>query len=98
MEGSKFLCTREEVPGRPFIGSEGGKGKHGKLSLDLKLLRGGAEPPMLSGDRDAGGRCWQRAGVVARGQGANGGDLSGERRGKRRVAREEQEVAGGGRS
>jgi hypothetical protein len=47
---------------------------------------------MLGGDRGDGGRRWQRAGVVARGQGANRGGLSGERMVKRRVAREEQEV------
>jgi hypothetical protein len=52
---------------------------------------------MLGGDRGDGGRRWQRAGVVARGQGANRGGLSGERMVKRRVAREEQEVDDGGR-
>jgi hypothetical protein len=83
-------------PGRPFIGSAGGKREARQAKPRLEVATGGAEPPMRGGDRGAGGRRWQRAGVVARGQGANRGDLSGERRGKRRVARGKQEVAGGG--
>jgi hypothetical protein len=70
--GGKLLYTRGEVPGRPFIGKQGEKDRHDEQGL-IYGCYGGEEPQKPGGDRGAGGRRWQRAGAVARGQGASRG-------------------------
>jgi hypothetical protein len=73
MEEAARFCARARGSGAPFYRQLRWEGKARRAGLRFAVATGGEEPQRLDGDRGAGGRRWQRADIVARGQGANRG-------------------------